>query len=163
MSKYRALVLTAFMAFVAAGASSTTDLRGMGDRSNPLPRMDRVQLDERGMVAAVGAEPVRAYRLDGGYGLHFHTMDLPAFVIEYRADRTKVAWMHFDDDMGLHGPANNINRKWALRVLSYSIGSAAAHEVMEAVAGDLDDSFTVYGHRVEVVAGGPLTLVTIFH
>lgn len=163
MTKLRVSVFAAFLGFVALGASSTTDQYGQRDRSNPLQRSEHIWLDERGMVAAIGSEPVRAYRVDGGYGLHFHTIDLPAFVLEYRADRTKVAWMQFNDELGKHGPSNDLNKRRARQVLNYALGLTATAQVMAAVERGDEIRLDVLGRSVDVTAGNNLVLVTIFH
>lgn len=169
MSKFRTLGVAAILAFVAIGASSTTDAHPHRDRRNPLSAADSVQLDERGMVAAVGTTPLRSFQKGGGHHLEFHGPDSPGFAIEYRSDRTKLAWVRFDDIRRLHGPVaqlgplNAQNEAWAKQVLSYSLGTRASSQVMAAVRRGEKGNHHVDGHDVEISAAGPFALVTIHH
>lgn len=121
---------------------------------------DPARLDERGLVASVGKNVVRRYKLDDGHGLNFRTDGQPDFNLEFRRALVNVAWVTYRDaDMQA---LSTENIELARKAFTYAVGYVAAEKIMRAVQAGERLQFERDGYKVNARSpGGGLTLVTI--
>ncbi len=129
--------------------------------SDPPPPPQPLQLDEPGLVAAVGKPPVRRYDLDDGHGVQFRQPTEPGFALEFRQGRVNVAWIDFHDDPS-HATANAENKALAHRAFVYAAGQSTADKIMDAVATGKPARVAHGSHEFRVMGGGLQTLVTVY-
>jgi len=120
------------------------------------------QLDEEGLVAAVGSPSLDKYNLDDGYGFAFRADGNPAFKLEFRQNRVNVAWEAFPTSDGSFDSVNAENAHWGQQVLNYAIGDALAKDVFAAINTQQSTKFNAYGHEVRVMPGSMQNLVTLY-
>lgn len=144
------------MALLLAGCSDTSPGTASGS-------LHAVQLDESGLIAAVGSPLVDEYSLDDGRGLNFRAENEPAFKLEFRAGRTNISWTEYSDEPAKFGSLNAENVKWAGQVFTYALGKEATAKIMSGVNGDKPLKFEHLGHEVRLMpsGGGIQALVTI--
>lgn len=136
--------------------------------SQQAPRA--AQLDEAGLIAAVGRPVVSETRLNDGKGYSFLTDKCgksvcgPEFGLEFRRGRVNVYWEFFRDDDGETFEAKNAeNLQLAAQVLTYALGEDAARQLLESVKnGDPVRDGKFAGKRVGLSTGPTSTLVQIF-
>ena len=136
--------------------------------SQSVPRS--AQLDEGGLIAAVGSPVTSEYVLDDGKGVSFHGQKCgkrvcgPEFSLEFRQGRVNVYWENFRDGGGKTFEAQNAeNLLWANQVLTYALGEDAAKKILENQKNGLpirDEKFL--GQRVGMSPGETSTLVQIY-
>lgn len=130
----------------------------------------QAQLDEAGLIAAVGRPVVSETRLNDGKGYSFLTDKCgksvcgPEFGLEFRRGRVNVYWEFFRDDDGETFEAKNAeNLQLAAQVLTYALGEDAARQLLESVKnGDPVRDGKFAGKRVGLSTGPTSTLVQIF-
>ena len=151
-------------------------LGGCSDQSSatadkPAQAVARVaQLDEAGLIGAVGSPVTYEYALDDGKGVSFHGQKCgkrvcgPEFSLEFRKGRVNVYWENFRDGGGKTFEAMNAeNLLWANHVLSYALGEDAAKQILEAQkAGQPIRDGKFLGKSVSVIPGEISTLVQIY-
>ena len=129
------------------------------------------QLDEAGMIAAVGRPVVSETRLNDGKGYSFLTDKCgrsvcgPDFGLEFRNRRVNVYWEFFRDDDGETFEAMNAeNLLLAAQVLTYALGEDSARQLLESAKNGepvRDGKFA--GKRVGLSTGPTSALVQIFY
>lgn len=130
------------LALIASSA-----LAGCGSDSVP------VQLDEPGLVAAVGQPVLNRYPLDDGHGLNFRPDSLPGFSLEFRSGRLNIAWHEFTKG-GDFTAANEENLAAARRVLTRALGQDTAAKLVQAAKDRKPLQIEVQGHTVRVSQTG---------
>lgn len=163
MRKLRLLVYAALPVLLVTGAYFDPNINAHQRERSARPMGERIRVDERGMLAALGVEPESTYNADGVKGLQFYNNNMPAFVLQFGAGRTKVAWLRPQDESVQPGAEASVNDAWAQRVLRYALGATGSAQVLESVAQRQQAVQEIYGHTVEVNARGYLAVVTIFH
>ncbi|MBD9530624.1 hypothetical protein IB233_03120 [Comamonas sp. CMM01] len=144
------------LAIAATGCSKSTPDAASATQPSEAPRTV-AQLDEAGLIAAVGSPAVYEYPLDDGRGLNFRAKDCtpqdcqPAFKLEFRKGRINLSWEQISGDAKLEA-MNAQNVQWADQVLTYALGKEAAVKVMLASTGDQPLKFQHLGHEVRMLA-----------
>lgn len=129
------------------------------------------QLDQIGLIAAVGSSVGREYPLDDGTGFSFRSEKCgkricgPDFSLEFRTGRVNVYWEFFRDGGGKTYEAMNAeNLQWASQVLTYALGDDAAKQILESQKnGQPIRDRKFLGKSVGMSPGETSTLVQIFH
>lgn len=162
-----------FTALVAAALGllvgcSQHDGSSAAEATQQAPRA--AQLDEAGLIAAVGRPVVSETRLNDGKGYSFLTDKCgksvcgPDFGLEFRSGRVNVYWEFFRDGDGKTFEAMNAeNLQQASQVLTYALGEDAAHQLLESAKNGQpvrDGKFA--GKRVGLSTDSSSTLVQIF-
>lgn len=154
------------LAIAATGCSKSTPDAASATPPSEAPRTV-AQLDEAGLIAAVGSPAVYEYPLDDGRGLNFRpkcTVQAcqPAFSLEFRKGRINVAWEQITDSAKFDA-VNAQNVQWADQVLTYALGKEATAKIKASIAAKTPMRGEVLqGHKVNVVpGGGKQVLVTI--
>ncbi len=151
-------------------------LVGCSEQSNAIPDKPAqsvpraAQLDEGGLVAAVGSPVTHEYALDDGKGVSFHGQKCgkrvcgPEFSLEFRKGRVNVYWENFRDGDGKTFEAmNKENLVWANQVLTYALGEDAAKQILESQkSGQPIRDGKFLGQRVGMSLGETSTLVQIY-
>ena len=166
MRKTSIVIAMTLMALAGCGDPSTTTSQSV--KETPAPRV--AQLDEAGLIAAVGSPVTYKYALDDGKGVSFHGQKCgkrvcgPEFSLEFRNGRTNVYWEFFRDGEGQMFEAMNAeNLLWANQVLTYALGEDAAKQILESHKNGQpirDGKFL--GKRVGMNPGEISTLVQIY-
>ena len=147
---------------------SQQDGSSAAEATQQAPRA--AQLDEAGLIAAVGRPVVSETRLNDGKGYSFLTDKCgrsvcgPDFGLEFRRGRVNVYWEFFRDDDGETFEAKNAeNLQLAAQVLTYALGEDPARQLLEsAKKGDPVRDGKFAGKRVGLSTGPTSTLVQIF-
>lgn len=154
------------LAIAATGCSKSTPDAARATPPSEAPRTV-AQLDEAGLIAAVGSPVVYEVQLDDGRGLKFRAKCTPqecqpAFTLEFRNGRINVAWEQYTDNAKFDA-ANSQNVQWADQVLTYALGKEAAAKIKANIAANTPMRGEVLqGHKVNVMpGGGAQVLVTI--
>ena len=161
------LLVCLVLAIAATGCSKSTPDAASATPPSEAPRTV-AQLDESGLIAAVGSPAVYEYPLDDGRGLNFRAKDCtpqdcqPAFKLEFRKGRINLSWEQISGDAKLEA-LNAQNVQWADQVLTYALGKEATAKIKASIAANTPMRGEVLqGHKVNVMpGGGKQVLVTI--
>lgn len=156
------------LAIAATGCSKSTPDAASATPLSEAPRTV-AQLDEAGLIAAVGSPVVYEVPLDDGRGLKFRPKCTPqecqpAFSLEFRKGRINVVWEQYTDNAKFDA-ANAQNVQWADQVLTYALGKEATAKIKASIAANTPlRGEVLQGHKVNLMpGGGKQVLVTINH
>ncbi|KGH31443.1 hypothetical protein [Comamonas testosteroni] len=162
--------ITAVLALALGLLAGCSQEGGSADSKADQQAPQAAQLDEAGMIAAVGRPVVSETRLNDGKGYSFLTDKCgksvcgPEFGLEFRKGRVSVYWEFFRDDDGETFEAMNAeNLQLAAQVLTYALGEDSARQLLESVKNGepvRDGKFA--GKRVGLSTGPTSALVQIF-
>lgn len=162
--------ITAVLALALGLLAGCSQKDGSADSKADQRAPRAAQLDEAGLIAAVGRPVVSETRLNDGKGYSFLTDKCgksvcgPEFGLEFRRGRVNVYWEFFRDDDGETFEVKNAeNLQLAAQVLTYALGEDAARQLLESVKnGDPVRDGKFAGKRVGLSTGPTSTLVQIF-
>ncbi|GEM_PF-1733639 len=147
------------LAIAATGCSKSTPDAASATPLSEAPRTV-AQLDEAGLIAAVGSPAVYEYPLEDGRGLNFRAKDCtpqdcqPAFKLEFRKGRINLSWEQISGDAKLEA-LNAQNMQWADQVLTYALGKEATAKIKSSIAVNTPlRGEVLQGHKVNVMPGG---------
>lgn len=150
------------LAIAATGCSKSIPDAASATQPSETPRTV-AQLDEAGLIAAVGSPVVYEVPLDNGRGLKFRPKYTPqerqpAFSLEFRKGRINVMWEQYTDNAKFDAA-----KQWADQVLTYALGKEATAKIKSSIAANTPlRGEVLQGHKVNVMpGGGTQVLVTI--